>query len=157
LIERNQVHTGLSFLAIFGPWIEGRKGVYAMKPHFSRNLSLVSAIALVLAAVATGLSAAPPPKEWQEHKEYICHAPPGNPDNPQMISISKNALDAHSGHPDDWITGIGECHGNPTGLAALPVGFAAIACINRTGKRMGRWVDTDTTGRVASRRMGCEI
>lgn len=38
-------------------------------------------------------------------KIVICHYPPGNPDNPQTISISVNALEAHLAHGDQ----IGVC------------------------------------------------
>ena len=35
-----------------------------------------------------------------EEKITICHFPPGNPGNPQTITISPNALDAHLAHGD---------------------------------------------------------
>ena len=38
-------------------------------------------------------------------KISICHVPPGNPSNPQTISISENAWKAHEKHGDY----IGEC------------------------------------------------
>jgi PKD repeat protein len=37
-------------------------------------------------------------------KVYLCHVPPGNPDNPQTLSISVNAVPAHlSEHDDDHL------------------------------------------------------
>lgn len=38
-------------------------------------------------------------------KVTICHIPPGNPDNPQTITVSESALGAHLAHGDS----IGEC------------------------------------------------
>ncbi|MEM0519442.1 hypothetical protein [Aequorivita flava] len=32
------------------------------------------------------------------HKEYVCHIPPGNPENMHTIYISKNAVRAHLAH-----------------------------------------------------------
>ena len=36
----------------------------------------------------------------EREKITICHLPPGNPANPQTITISPNALDAHLAHGD---------------------------------------------------------
>lgn len=33
-------------------------------------------------------------------KIVVCHSPPGNPDNQRILSIGKNALDAHLSHGD---------------------------------------------------------
>jgi len=33
----------------------------------------------------------------------ICHLPPGNPDNPQTLCISPNAVPAHLLHHDDYL------------------------------------------------------
>jgi hypothetical protein len=38
----------------------------------------------------------------------ICHIPPGNPNNPQTITINQNALQAHLNHGDQ----VGPCGGN---------------------------------------------
>ncbi len=41
------------------------------------------------------------------NKVYICHLPPGNPENAQTLCISKNAIDSHIGnHDGDYM---GEC------------------------------------------------
>jgi len=40
-----------------------------------------------------------------DEKNTICHVPPGNPDNPQTITISENAWQAHEKHGDT----IGDC------------------------------------------------
>lgn len=44
------------------------------------------------------------------NKITICHFPPGNPDNPQTITINLNALRAHLAHGDF----IGTCEGDVT-------------------------------------------
>ena len=45
------------------------------------------------------------------NKVTICHIPPGNPDNPQTITISVNALQAHLAHGDN----IGSCDSATSG------------------------------------------
>jgi HYR domain/Secretion system C-terminal sorting domain len=43
------------------------------------------------------------------NKVILCHIPPGNPNNPQQLSISVNAVDAHlTGHTGDHL---GACYG----------------------------------------------
>ena len=42
-------------------------------------------------------------------KVYVCHAPPGNPNNAHTIEISENALQAHLGHGDAF----GACEDDP--------------------------------------------
>jgi outer membrane protein OmpA-like peptidoglycan-associated protein len=42
----------------------------------------------------------PDPKNSK--KVLICHVPPGNPDNPQDLSIAASAIDGHLNHPDDY-------------------------------------------------------
>ena len=46
----------------------------------------------------------------QGAKVDICHIPPGNPDNPQTITISENALSAHLEHGDR----VGACDSTQT-------------------------------------------
>ena len=41
------------------------------------------------------------PDPDHEGKILICHVPPGNPNNPQTLSINPNALFNHQGHCDD--------------------------------------------------------
>lgn len=41
-----------------------------------------------------------PPDDQYGEKVLICHIPPGNPGNPQTISVSVNAVPAHLGHGD---------------------------------------------------------
>ena len=58
----------------------------------------IAAIALV--AVMMGMSAIAPaiadkPGTTNEDKVVICHIPPGNPDNPQTISISEDDVQEH--------------------------------------------------------------
>ena len=43
-------------------------------------------------------------------KVTICHIPPGNPDNPQTITVSENALPAHLEHGDS----LGACPEDPS-------------------------------------------
>jgi hypothetical protein len=43
------------------------------------------------------------------HKVTICHFPPGNPDNYQVITISTSALDTHIDHHDDVFADNGLC------------------------------------------------
>ena len=38
--------------------------------------------------------------EPDRKKVTICHIPPGNPNNPQTITVSVNALQAHLAHGD---------------------------------------------------------
>jgi hypothetical protein len=111
------------------------------------------------------LSAAPPPKASQTHKAYICHRPPGNPENVQKIAVSKAALAAHEAHFDSCISGAacdymanadGECFAEE-GVASSSDGLAIIACINRPGKRLGRQIETRTTGAIVGRPMGCDV
>lgn len=59
-------------------------------------------IIAILIAISYGVSVA---QNVGNDKITICHFPPGNPDNPQTITISKNALDAHLAHGDY----VGEC------------------------------------------------
>lgn len=40
------------------------------------------------------------PRNNDDHKIYICHYPPGNPDNPQWISIDEHAWESHQKHGD---------------------------------------------------------
>jgi hypothetical protein len=68
---------------------------------------LISGTAAALLFGSAGVFAAPPPKAQQTHKVYICHVPPGNPNNVRLISISERALKAHEGHGDDYL-----CYGN---------------------------------------------
>jgi hypothetical protein len=43
----------------------------------------------------------------QTNKVYLCHVPPGNPDNPQLLTISVNAVPAHlTNHAGDRL---GQC------------------------------------------------
>jgi hypothetical protein len=45
---------------------------------------------------------------WDGKKVYVCHIPPGNPSNPQLLSVSVNAVAAHVGnHAGD---GVGKCN-----------------------------------------------
>ena len=66
----------------------------------------IAAIALV--AVMMGMSAIAPaiadkPGTVNEDKVVICHFPPGNPDNPQTISISEDDVQEHIDKHGDFI------------------------------------------------------
>jgi hypothetical protein len=41
-----------------------------------------------------------PPDDQYEEKVFICHIPPGNPENAHTISVSVNAVPAHLAHGD---------------------------------------------------------
>jgi hypothetical protein len=57
-----------------------------------------------LAAITALVSAVP--ASWGEGKVTICHFPPGNPANVQIITIGESALSHHIGnHPGDGIYG----------------------------------------------------
>jgi hypothetical protein len=45
-----------------------------------------------------------------DKKVDICHFPPGNTANVQMISISKNSLKTHEDHHDDYLAKDGNCN-----------------------------------------------
>jgi len=53
-------------------------------------------------------------------KVTICHYPPGNPANVQIISISTNALDTHIAQHGDCVQGQGLCFGDPQTLGGCP-------------------------------------
>lgn len=96
-----------------------------------RELPIVIAVVVTLGLVAgmTGIAAAggsdtktngdnkydkktgkEKPKKGGSDKVTICHVPPGNPDNPQTITISENAVESHlANHPGDHI---GPCEKN---------------------------------------------
>lgn len=55
------------------------------------------------------------PGKGNNNKVYICHAPPGNPNNAQTLSVSVNAVASHlSGHSGDRL---GTCDMSCNGLA----------------------------------------
>jgi hypothetical protein len=39
----------------------------------------------------------------EDHKIWICHIPPGNPDNPLALNVDANGWNGHDGHPADFI------------------------------------------------------
>jgi hypothetical protein len=48
--------------------------------------------------------AAKPAKNQYEEKVTICHRPPGNPSNPQTLTLPRSGADAHlRQHPDDTL------------------------------------------------------
>jgi len=74
----------------------------------------ISLAAITLVAVVMGLSALAPaeagiklPNDDEESpdvKVTICHIPPGNPDNPQIISINVEDLEEHlDEHEGDFV------------------------------------------------------
>lgn len=79
----------------------------------SRGLfgSLLILLAIVSLAFAGWLTTAPTTKA--EDKCTICHVPPGNPNNPQTLTIGCSAVDAHMrNHPGDCL---GPCPCQVTG------------------------------------------
>ena len=65
-------------------------------------LSAAATFAVIALTPGTALAPPGPPDQIT-----ICHRPPGNPENPQTITISINALQAHLAHGDT----IGPCDG----------------------------------------------
>lgn len=71
--------------------------------------ALSSAISLLLGCAVIGDGPAEAETEPQTIAERlakldICHEPPGNPDNGHIISVSENALEAHSDQGDPIAT-----------------------------------------------------
>lgn len=59
----------------------------------------------------------------QNNKVYLCHVPPGNPGNPQTLSISVNAVPAHlSGHAGDRLGNCSQSCGSAKGTEAIAMG-----------------------------------
>jgi hypothetical protein len=90
------------------------------------------------------------PDNTQEQKITICHIPPGNPDNPQTITISQSAWPAHQAHGDqmgacdDKIT---ICHippGNPDNPQTISISRSALAAHLAHGDHVGGCVAEDT-------------
>lgn len=62
----------------------------------------VIAIAAMVIAVAGTIPAIAVENGNNDHKVTICHVPPGNPNNPQTISIDESAVEHHfEEHPED--------------------------------------------------------
>lgn len=54
-------------------------------------------------------------KDSDENKVTLCHFPPGNPENPETLSVAESAVDAHFAHGD--YLGQCPCH-CPPGVAS---------------------------------------
>lgn len=65
------------------------------------------AVVILMCVVAATLTV--PAAFAKSHKVQICHRPPENPDNVQLISISEKALPSHLAHGDHWSYG-GACY-----------------------------------------------
>ncbi|MCG2420186.1 hypothetical protein K8089_14245 [Aequorivita sp. F47161] len=59
-----------------------------------KKLSVLFGILLV-ACLSTSISEG---QNNKGHKEYVCHIPPGNPENMHTIHVSVNAVRAHLAH-----------------------------------------------------------
>ena len=80
----------------------------------------------------------------------ICHIPPGNPDNPQSITISENALSTHLDHGDS----LGACE-SAQPIAARATGRpSASAC---TCPRPGVWRVTNLDGYMECSDLGIRM
>ena len=56
---------------------------------------------LLIAALFVAVSVSP--VQAGQEKELVCHVPPGNPDNVQLIIVAPPAALAHfAEHPDDY-------------------------------------------------------
>jgi transposase len=85
----------------------------------------------------------------EKEKVTICHIPPGDPDNPQRITIAKSALAAHLAHGDQ----LGECTpkkveeekvtichlppGNPNNPQTITIAKSALAAHLAHGDQLG--------------------
>lgn len=45
----------------------------------------------------------PTTEPTSDHKVWICHIPPGNPNNPLALFVDANGWNGHSNHPDDFL------------------------------------------------------
>ena len=73
----------------------------------------------------------------QAAKVDVCHIPPGNPDNPQTITISENAVSTHLDHGDY----VGVCDSTQTAKVGEPLHPPACIC-----PRAGVWRVTNLEG-----------
>lgn len=62
------------------------------------GLILSVAVQPVSAAALTGNNS----KGGDDHKIWICHIPPGNPNNGQAINVDEDGWNGHDHHPDDF-------------------------------------------------------
>jgi hypothetical protein len=137
------------------------------KLRYTLLASLVSGTMLAALAAPGALLAAKPPKEGQDHKVYICHFPPGNPENVQPIAIAKSALAKHEDCHHDYLveSDVSECYldgepedekgGEGSGSAESEI-FVVEACINRPGVRKGREITTHLSGAISNTKKFCE-
>ena len=67
-------------------------------PRFSRRTTLLVALAALLAGLM-------PTATWAEgeNKVLICHRPPGNPTNRNILSVAEPSLPAHLSHGDNLL------------------------------------------------------
>ena len=79
-------------------------------------------------------------KSSDEKKVTVCHAPPGNPDNAQTISVAESAVSAHLAHGDT----LGECPG--TASCVCPPGISACVCPDGSPGQPGPAASTPTPG-----------
>ena len=82
--------------------------------------------------------------------QVICHTPPGNPDNPQTISVGASAVAAHVAHGDE----LGACDQ----AAGEPVMGAAVTftvCDDRSGET-GRTISLSGIGRLSTAKIACD-
>jgi hypothetical protein len=132
-------------------------------------VSLISGAMLAALAAPGALFAAKPPKEGQDHKVYICHFPPGNPENVQKLSIAKSALKKHEDHHDDYLVSADEeClltpdeggeggEGGQGEQGEELASFSVSACIDRPGVRKGRRITASLSGRLSNSARYCDI
>lgn len=111
--------------------------------------ALSSAISLLLGCAQIGDSAEVEPETIGERlaKADVCHEPPGNPDNTQLISVGEASLIAHSDHGDaTGACGTGElpfesllmCHHNGDGtFSEVLVDGASVSDRLAAGDRIG--------------------
>ena len=87
------------------------------------HVRLLAAAMMVVGAGA--LLASPVLAQPQDHKVTICHVPPGNPDNPQTISIDQHAWEnghtPHNSHNADFVVDAADlCSASDTTTTTTP-------------------------------------
>lgn len=80
--------------------------------RFSAKLIKTALVPVIGLALGLGFWIATAPVAKAEDKCVVCHVPPGNPGNPQTLTIGCSAVQAHlRNHPGDCL---GPCPCQPT-------------------------------------------
>lgn len=112
-----------------------------------KQIQRVLLTTLVLATLGTAsgvLNAA-------SNKVTICHVPPGNPGNAHSITVSRNAVRAHTAHGDT----VGVCGAGESSSAIASATPSYVVCDGREGET-GRQVSISLTGRLHTEHFECD-